>query len=151
MEQTDDVVQGTLIRLMRSLETIKPASMREFFGLANEQVRRELLDLVKRYQAAKRPPLQYLPQAPHDKSGGGWEPPANDASQFELDSWQRFHEAITQLPDEEREVMSLIFYQGWTQKDVASFLDVSDRQVRRYWTSACKTLREQLHGELPTL
>src|SRR5262245_55661084 len=42
---TGDVLQNALIRLLRSLEAIRPASTRDFFNLATVQIRRELLDL----------------------------------------------------------------------------------------------------------
>lgn len=47
--QTDDVLQGALLRLARALESVHPASMRDFFALAAQQVRRELIDLARHY------------------------------------------------------------------------------------------------------
>src|SRR5262245_31807408 len=49
-EQTGDVLQNALVRLFRALGQVRPASMRDFFGLASEQMRRELLDLARHYQ-----------------------------------------------------------------------------------------------------
>lgn len=49
-EQTDDVLQNTLLRLYRSLAEVVPESPRHFFNLAGQQMRRELLDLAKRYR-----------------------------------------------------------------------------------------------------
>src|SRR5437763_17122557 len=48
-EQTEDVLQNALVRLMRALQTITPASVRDFYRLATLQIRRELLDLVRHY------------------------------------------------------------------------------------------------------
>ncbi len=48
-EETDDVSQNAIQRLLRALRAVRPASMREFFGLAAMQIRRELLDLAKHY------------------------------------------------------------------------------------------------------
>ena len=45
----DDVVQGSLIRLLAAFRDIRPASRQHFYALANELIRRELLDLVKHY------------------------------------------------------------------------------------------------------
>jgi len=150
-EQTDDVVQGALIRLLRSLEEVRPNSAREFFGLVNEQIRRELLDLIKRRKAGKRPPFQQLPMNADSSGGEVLELTAADESPSELDKWQHFHEAIAQLPELERETVGLIYYQGWSQKDVAAYLQVSDRQVRRYWVSACFKIRQTLNSDLPSL
>jgi DNA-directed RNA polymerase specialized sigma24 family protein len=54
-EQTDDVLQNALVRLLRALRDVRPASMREFFGLASVQIRRELLDLAKHYYGPSPP------------------------------------------------------------------------------------------------
>jgi ECF sigma factor len=45
----EDVLQNALLRLLRALETVQPDSTRAFFGLAAEQMRRELLDLARHY------------------------------------------------------------------------------------------------------
>src|SRR5437868_1906753 len=51
-EQTDDVLQNALMRLLRTLEKLKPENTRAFFGLATEHLRRELLDLNRHYKGA---------------------------------------------------------------------------------------------------
>ena len=48
-EQTDDVLQGALLRLHRALETVRPGTLREFYRLAAVQVRRELIDLARHH------------------------------------------------------------------------------------------------------
>ena len=47
--QTDDVLQGALLRLLRAVQNVHPSSMREFFGLATQQIRRELIDLARHF------------------------------------------------------------------------------------------------------
>jgi len=47
--ETDEVLQNAVMRLMRSLEKIEPASVAVFFGLAAEHLRRELLDLARHF------------------------------------------------------------------------------------------------------
>jgi RNA polymerase sigma-70 factor (ECF subfamily) len=49
-EETADVFQNAVLRLLRALQQVRPESTRAFFGLAAEQVRRELLDLARHYQ-----------------------------------------------------------------------------------------------------
>ena len=56
-----------------------------------------------------------------------------------------------QLSGLEREVVGLIFYHGWKQKEVAELLSVSERQARRYWLQACCRLKELVQGDLPSL
>src|SRR5438309_8558542 len=48
-EQTDDVLQNAMLRLWRALQDVKPATSREFCGLATLQMRRELVDLARHY------------------------------------------------------------------------------------------------------
>src|SRR5262249_2031728 len=48
-EQTQDVLQNATLRLLAALQTVEPGSVREFFGLASLQLRRELLDLHRHY------------------------------------------------------------------------------------------------------
>jgi hypothetical protein len=48
-EETDDVLQNSALRLCRALESVRPASAAEFFGLAALQIRRELVDLARHH------------------------------------------------------------------------------------------------------
>src|SRR5207249_1409885 len=48
-EETGDVFQNAVLRLLSALEEVRPDSTRAFFGLAAEQMRRVLLDLAKRH------------------------------------------------------------------------------------------------------
>src|SRR5436309_5851669 len=45
----DDVLQNAALRLLRALEQERPTSTRGFFGLAAEQMRRELVDLARHF------------------------------------------------------------------------------------------------------
>jgi RNA polymerase sigma-70 factor (ECF subfamily) len=149
--ETADVLQNALLRLLRSLEVVTPDSTRAFFCLAAEQVRRELLDLTRRYARRPRgtpgnpdtlpPPGDTGLQAPAEPAA------PDDAS--ELDRWTAFHEAVERLPTEEREVVGLIFYHGWTQAQVAELFGVHERTVRRRWHAACVRLNEFLGGTFP--
>ena len=143
-EQTDDVLQGALARLARALREVRPSSTASFFGLAAEQIRRELLDLARyhRRRTGVNQPFAGA-QAPHDLV----DPNAPDPRQ--LDRWQLLHEAVESLPVDLREVFSMTFYHGWTQAEMGRLLGVSDRQVRRLWTRACRQLHDLLGGELP--
>jgi RNA polymerase sigma-70 factor (ECF subfamily) len=65
----------------------------------------------------------------------------------DLEKWTAFHEAVERLPVERREVVSLIYYHGWTQAEVAKHLGMSKRTVQRHWAAAMVTL----HGLLKDL
>jgi DNA-directed RNA polymerase specialized sigma24 family protein len=47
---------------------------------------------------------------------------------------------------EEREVVSLLFYHGWKQAEVAELLGVTVRTVQRRWQAALVKLHGLLHG-----
>lgn len=132
--QTADVLQNALLRLVRALGTVTPASVRDYYRLAAEQIRRELLDLARYCRRRPADPLgSGDPDAPADR-GLAW--------------WAALQEAVERLPAEEREVFGLTFYHGWTQVQIAELLQVSDRQVRRLWVQACIRLKDDV-GDSP--
>ena len=139
---TGDVVQGALLRLLSALRDVRPASTREFVGLAALQVRRELLDLA-RYFAARGAGARVADPGTADFGTAGGEAPAD------IELWARFHAAIDALPPEEREAFGLIYYHGHTRGQAALLLGVSERTVYRWWASACVLLNERLGGEMP--
>src|SRR5262249_22666202 len=48
-EETDDVLHNAVLRLLPPLQAPPPATAADFFRLAAQQVRRELLDLSRHY------------------------------------------------------------------------------------------------------
>jgi RNA polymerase sigma-70 factor (ECF subfamily) len=150
---TGDVLSGALMRLMDAIQKMDPVpqTTREFFGLAAQEIRRELLDLARYYSALKRrgPAGRPVPLANVNEAGEAIDVPDPGGDSEDLERWAAFHRAVDQLPVEEREVIGLTFYHGWTQSQIAELLQVSDRTVRRYWQSAVVRLGEALGGELP--
>jgi RNA polymerase sigma-70 factor (ECF subfamily) len=145
---TADVLQGSLLRLLNTLRRLQPASTRHFFNLAAEHVRRELLDLARHYQrewAARRP----AGQRASDGHDDGLAQVADPAAQEDLETWCSFHEAVEQLPPEEREVVGLTFYHDWKRSQIAELFGVDERTVRRRWQAACLTLSRRLGDQLP--
>src|SRR5262245_25284397 len=70
-EDTCDVLQNALPRLLRALQTIQPDSMKGFFCLAAEQIRRELVDLARRYKGIRG----QVGSLPEDSDGSSEQPP----------------------------------------------------------------------------
>ena len=148
--QTDDILQSALIRLCRALEQVKPASVRDFFGLATTQIRRELLDLARHFsgpQGAGAHHQSWDGGTGHEQAG----PEKSDLTHEPtgLADWGEFHEQVAALPDDHREVFGLIFYQGLSQDDAAEVLGVAVRTVQRRWQSALLTLHRARNGEPP--
>jgi RNA polymerase sigma-70 factor (ECF subfamily) len=135
---TSDVLQNTFLRLLTALRKIRPASTRDFFQLAGYLTRQELIDLLRRCSPRQ---TDQLPPAVEDQG----------PSPEHLDAWRHFHQAVEQLPADEREVVSLTFYHGWTQAQIAEVVGVGVRTVRRRWASGCLALREMLGDDLDEL
>lgn len=145
-EDTGDVLQNASMRLLKTLENVKPASVRDFFGLAAVHMRWELLDLARHYRGGRG----LAPAQPG--SGQGEIPLELTATQApDLENWSSFHRAVEILPAEQREVFSLVFYHGWTQAEIANLFQVNERTVRRRWHTACLQLHAALQGCLPEL
>jgi RNA polymerase sigma factor (sigma-70 family) len=141
-----DVLQGSLVRLLRTLQTLRPPTTRDFFNLAAVHIRRELLDLARRCKKRRNDVALEVQDDSHCAPGA---PPAVAADVgADFDLWVRFHEAVDALPVEEREVVGLVFYHGWTQVKIAEMFGVDERTVRRRWATACDRLRQQM-GDLP--
>jgi len=142
--EVEDVLQASLLRLLRALESVQPESTRAFFGLAAEQMRRELLDLSRHFygpqgEGANIASVEKNP----GKSRPGFEPMDGD-DDSDLDQWCEFHQEVARLPEREREVVGLIYYHGWTQAQVAELFQVNVRTVRRWWESALVRLHRVL-------
>ena len=73
-----------------------------------------------------------------------------EAPSEQLDRWSQFHEAITGLPLELREVFQFVWYLGADQKTIAALLDCSERTVKTRWREARESVRSALDGKRPT-
>src|SRR5262252_9794407 len=98
--EASDVLQNAVLRLLRALETVRPESMRAFFGLAAEQMRRELLDLARHFLGpqglgANHRSLARTPEGAPDSQ----EPPDVEDDPADLDRWRAFHEEVARLPE----------------------------------------------------
>jgi RNA polymerase sigma-70 factor (ECF subfamily) len=150
--ETDDVLQAAAVRLHRALSETRPETVRNFFRLANTQVRRELIDLARRHlgpggvKAARAARLGAGSRSHHHALD---EQPAVECEPADLEGWADFHEAVAGLPDEEREVVGLLWYQGLPQAEAAAVLGVVERTIKRRWRSARVLLFEALGGECP--
>lgn len=147
-EQTDDVLQGAQLRLHRALATVAPPTVRDFYRLATAQIRRELIDLSRHYYG----PLGLGQRhetldsnrddvvTPLDPGNASLEP-------AKLADWTEFHQQVDTLPDDEREVFELLWYQELTQDEAAGLLHVSSRTVLRRWQAARMKMHRYLVAE----
>jgi RNA polymerase sigma-70 factor (ECF subfamily) len=144
-EETDDVLQGALLRLHRALQTESPATPLNFFKLAATQIRRELIDLSRHHFGAWGPAAHHdsATSEPAGAAGGDTLDPAR------LAAWTEFHEQAQALPEAERQVFDLMWYHDLKLTEAAGVLGVSSRTVLRRWASACMRLHEALGGLMP--
>ncbi len=144
--EVEDVLQASVLRLLHALESVRPSSTRAFFGLAGEQMRRELLDLGRHFYGPEGEGAHHISVCaePGDQSHAAFDPasPRDNPSQLEL--WCQFHQAVETLPLQEREVVGLVYYHGWSQAQVAELFQVNVRTVRRWWNSAVAKLQGPL-------
>jgi RNA polymerase sigma factor (sigma-70 family) len=151
-EQTDDVLQHAMLRLHRALADVRPESVRQLCGLAATQIRRTLIDLARHHfgpaGAAARHHTDGNGAA--DDAGGPLQTYADATGEPQnVEAWSRFHEAVELLPENERELFNLLWYEGMTQADAAVMLGVTERTVGRRWQSARCLLYEAMQGEKP--
>jgi RNA polymerase sigma-70 factor (ECF subfamily) len=150
-EGTDDVLQNATLRLCRALKGATPESPRSFFNLAAVQIRRELIDLARHHYGPHGMGAHHESVGPSDaRRGPGSDSPAADTDEpGRLAGWTEFHEQVEALPDEQREVFDLVWYQGLTQAEAAALLGVTERVVKWRWRAARLALHRALEGESP--
>lgn len=135
-EETDDVVQGALLRLYRALGTVVPNDAQHFLRLAALQVRRELIDLSRRHGSPESFAANHETHVAGLNGSEQHVKAATDRSAEQpeqLAEWSRFHAVVASLPDEQRELFDMVWYLGMTQDEIARFYDCSPRTVRRRW------------------
>ena len=87
------------------------------------------------------------PGANHASASGSPDQPEKTHDPDDLDEWTDIHRQIELLPEEEREVVGLLFYQGLPQADAAAVLDVTVRTVQRRWHATLIRLHHALKDE----
>jgi RNA polymerase sigma factor (sigma-70 family) len=136
-DETDDVFQNATLRLWNALRDVSPTSLPEFFRLAALNIRRELIDLARSRFGPEGLGANHASWPAGDESGPTPASAGEDTSSPEkLAAWAEFHELIDALPDADREVFDLLWYQGLTQAEAAAVLNVEERTVRRRWRSS---------------
>ena len=153
-DETDDVIQGAALRLSRALDAVTPADGRQLLGLMSLQVRRELIDLARKYASeesfARHHDTNAIAVAGEHlmRSEAAVDPhsPPGD----EVDAWTRFHDVAGRLDEDERELFNLVWYLGLRQEDAARVLGCSVRTVARRWELTKKHLLAGLGGQEPS-
>jgi RNA polymerase sigma factor (sigma-70 family) len=135
-EDADDVVQGAAQRLYRALSTARPANAREYFNLAATMIRRELIDLKRRHHGPNGIGANHASPATPCSDRADQEPGNSTDDPEKLALWTEFHEHVALLPDDQREVFDLLWYQELTHEQAAQVLGVATKTISRRWRDA---------------
>jgi RNA polymerase sigma factor (sigma-70 family) len=147
-EGTDDLLQAALVRLHRSLAEVRPEDVAHLDNLAATHIRRELIDLARSYRGPEGVGANHHTDG--TDPGGRLAQVAESAARPEsLEEWTAFHEAVGSLPEDERQIMDLLWYRGLTHAQAAESLGVATKTVQRRWASARLMIRDALKGEPP--
>jgi RNA polymerase sigma-70 factor (ECF subfamily) len=141
-EETDDVLGAAYVRLCRRFETYTPESLAQFFRIAAQEIRRQLIDLVRHYFGPQGPGSHLVAATPPD----GWD---GAADPVELAAWADFHRVVDTLPADERDVFDLLWYHGLNQTEAAAVLNISTKTLRARLREARLKLGKAMVWQIP--
>jgi RNA polymerase sigma factor (sigma-70 family) len=137
----DELLSGVVERLLKAMRKIQPETVRQFFALANRHMRWELNDLARRLDG-ERGAIE-LRDSQHAA-------PPDPITSHPNANARRVLEALENLPDEEREVFTLMRVQGLTRAETAGVIGVAEKTVQRRLKRALIMLTQALHDFGPT-
>ena len=147
-EQTDDVLQQASMKLWKSLEAVRPATVRDFFGLAATQIRRTLIDLARHYGGKQGIGAKHVTNERAGDKGREQPEELDDTSDpAKLAEWSELHAKVEELSKDQREIIDLLYYQGMTQPEAAQMLGMSERTLKRRWRETRQAMYKAVHGE----
>lgn len=148
-EETDDLLQNSLVRLWKCLADHRPDTSVDFFRLAACLIRRELIDLSRHHfgQTAEIESVKTQAAALDDSRlpMSGFAALDNDTFDPQrLSQWTEFHEYVEHLPEQDKAFFDLLWYQGLSMAETSALLDIPLRTLSRKW----KTVRVRLYRDL---
>lgn len=151
-EQTDDVVQGLMMRMSEAIDHLQRfESPRHFFKLAAKHIHWELRALRERHLAEKRNIDKYRSDI-EQRPGGGppivggmlAETPARDDRLAEL---SRYLKEIDTVPAEDLEILGLVLVNSLTREEAACHLEMSLSTFNRRYRESLLRLRGHVVGD----
>jgi RNA polymerase sigma-70 factor, ECF subfamily len=132
-----DVVQSAQLEAVRDLRAFRGNSVGEFRSWLRHILQNNVLDLrrarVRRQPRAKGTGLDEARHAALDRS------PSSQVAANELGD--KLHAAIRELPQDERVVIEMHYFEGKTYAEVGQCLDRSPEAVRKLWGRALVRLQ----------
>lgn len=135
--RSDEMLSGVVERLLKAMRSVHPATVRQFFALANRHMRWELNDFARR--------LDQEAAAVELRESHAAAPEGADSAVSSIT--RRLLDAIEALPDDEREVFELVRVQGMTHELAAELLGVVQKTVQRRLNRGLRLLAAKL-GDL---
>lgn len=151
-EETGDVFQNVMIRLNQALEKVEINDVRHFLRLAALHIRRELLDLCRKHDRRNKHHQTQMVSSGDEGEAPAWNEPVEVTHDPKrVSEWGEFHETIESLPDDQKEIVELLWYHGLTQVAAAEVMGITHKQVRTLWRNARLHLADKLGGDGPAL
>lgn len=129
--EAEDVAQETFLRLMKKLPAWQPGEA----GLKTWLYRVAINLCIDRQRRRVPEPVAELPELP--------DPRAAEA-EADFDRSRVVRAALDQLPERQRAVMTLVYYQGFTNAEAAGLLKLSVDAVESLLARARRALRASL-------
>lgn len=154
-DSTDDLLQNALLRLWKAVEKHHPATPVDFYRLAAHIIRHEMIDLARsrfgphgwgashhspavESDGMERSPLEQIAPSP------------DSCDPEKLQEWTEFHTYVENLPDAERQLFDLLWYQGLSMAETSELLNIPLRTLSRHWALARVRLSESVF-QMPSL
>jgi RNA polymerase sigma-70 factor (ECF subfamily) len=141
--QSDEMIGAVVERMMKAMRSVRPATVRQFFALANQHIRWELNEFARRLDERTRA------EELRDSAVGAPNPASSAVTSPPSPNTARMLAAIETLPEDERETFCLVRVQGMTQTDAAAVLCVSVKTVQRRLNRTLPRLAAKLRDLQP--
>jgi RNA polymerase sigma factor (sigma-70 family) len=140
--ETGTVHHEALIRIRKALERSPPATVEEFWVLSTRIIRNTLIDLARRHDRSLVQIAGSIEGAEESGSTGKprCEPATRDEPAENVESWTLMHHRVSLLPQPQREVFELCFYNGLNQREAAQILQRDPATISRLWRKAIGAL-----------
>ena len=128
----DDLVQNSFIKIFKSLKNF--SGQGSFQGWLKRIAINETLDMIRKKQKMKIVPMEHIPE---DGS-------TEDALELVSVNSETIHQAIKNLPHGCRLVFSLYLLEGYSHKEVAGMLNISESTSKTQYKRAKSILKSSL-------
>jgi RNA polymerase sigma factor (sigma-70 family) len=143
-EQTTDIVNETLMQLVRQLGKTTFATPLHLIRSTARIIRHVLIDKSRAIRAKRRPRLEAF-DSPEMESQPSTDHP------IDLEIMSEFHLHIDSLPEEERILFDLLYYRGLTTSTAATLLNMPPTTLKNRWVKARVQLPEKFRCDFPEI